>query len=207
MKLKYCSATLSPYYPTLKPSVTQSKTYPQTKPLNLAISLSQSWLSLSQSCYHLPHKYSHSPFQSCNLPHSTSPSRFRSPSRYVPHALGLPFTRYVLLSLHLQFEHWVFVGICVCKFCIFMCVEARCVRWIWVYSEWVFQSVFGLGCWVFRFALAVLVCLWALWCSRPLFSWSLAEKEQSYNEYLNIWFAIWFLLFCFCFFNYKNFEG
>ena len=39
MKLKYCSATLSPYYPTLKPSVTRAK---HTHKPNLSILLSPS---------------------------------------------------------------------------------------------------------------------------------------------------------------------
>ena len=101
-------------FPELKPSVTQSKTYPQTKPLNLAISLSQSrYLPLNLKLF--PHKYSHSPSQSRDLPQSPSPSRSRSPCRAVAHALSLPLTRYVLLSLHVQL-----VGIFVCKFVIFM---------------------------------------------------------------------------------------
>ena len=119
----------------LKPSL---PTFPQ-RLSHHPLSQSPSQLSLTFSILlsNSPTR-SQSPFQSRDLPHSMSPSCFRSPSRSVPHALGLPFTRYVSLSLHLQFEHWVFMGICVCKFCIFMCVEARCVRWIWVYSEWVF---------------------------------------------------------------------
>ena len=118
MKLEYCSPTLSPYYPTLKPSVThnseQNIPNPQTKPLNLAISLSQTrHLPLNLKLF--PHKYSHSPSQSRDLPHSPSPSRSRSPSCAVAYALGLPLTRYVSLSLHVQL-----VGIFVCKFVIFM---------------------------------------------------------------------------------------
>ena len=38
-----------------------------------------------------------------------------------------------------------------------MCVESEFIQ-----NEF-FQSVFGLGFWGFGFALAVLVCLWALW--------------------------------------------
>ena len=136
MKLEYCSATLSPYYPTLKPSVTQSKTYPQFRakhtqkfwpsqsrypPLNLKLFphkyshfASQS-RNLPLNLAIIPHKYSHSPSQSCDLPHSLSPSHSQSLSRAVAHAFGLPLTRYVLLSLHVQL-----VGIFVCKFVIFM---------------------------------------------------------------------------------------
>ena len=116
MKLEYCSATLSPYYPTLKPSVTHNRAIHTHKP-NLSILLSPSH-SASQSrdlplnLAIIPHKYSHSPPQSQDLPHSSSPSRSRSPSRAVAQGLGLPLTRYVsLLSLHVQL-----VGIFVCKF-------------------------------------------------------------------------------------------
>ena len=70
-----------------------------------------------------------------------------------------------------------------------MCVESEFIQ------NRHFQSVFGLGFWGFGFALAVLVCLWALWCSRvscihvfspvwvlpPPFSWSLVEKEQTFG--------------------------
>ena len=132
MKLEY----YSPITPHLKPSFTsftqhnipnpqQSTTYPQTKPLNLAISLSFC-LSISLSPSHfasqsrdLPlniaiilQRLINSPSQSRDLPRSPSPSRSRSPSRAVAHGLGLPLTRYVsLLSLHVQL-----VGIFVCKF-------------------------------------------------------------------------------------------
>ena len=77
--------------PTI-PNQEQSKTYPETKPLNLAISLSQSrYLPLNLKLF--PHKYSHSasqsrkyshsPSQSRDLLHSPSPSRSRSPSHKV----------------------------------------------------------------------------------------------------------------------------
>ena len=136
MKLEYCSATLSRYYPTLKPSVTQSKTYPQFRakhtqkfwpsqsrylPLNLKLFPHKYSHSAFQSrdlplnLTIIPHKYSHSPSQSRDLPQSPSPSRSRSPCRAIAHALGLPLTRYVSLSLHVQL-----VGIFVCKFVIFM---------------------------------------------------------------------------------------
>ena len=84
-------------------------------------------LSLSQSCYQLSLTFSislsnsptrsQSPFQSHSRSHSHSPSPSRSvarspfrsfawsPSRFVAHALDLLLTRYVSLSLHLQFEH------------------------------------------------------------------------------------------------------
>ena len=141
MKLEYYSA-MSPYYPTLKPFVTHN-TQPRTeqnvptntKPLNLTISLSQSRylphlplsisLSPSLNLKLFPHKYSHSssqsrkyshsPSRSRDLPHSPSPSCSWSPSRAVAHSLGLPLTRYVSFSLHVQL-----VGIFVCKFVIFM---------------------------------------------------------------------------------------
>ena len=100
---------MSPYYPTLKPSVTHNTE--QNIPTNQT---SQSrYLPLNLKLF--PHKYSHSASQSRDLPHSSSPSRSRSPSRAVAHAHGLPLTRYVSLSLHVQL-----VGIFVCKFVIFM---------------------------------------------------------------------------------------
>ena len=132
MQLEYCSATLSPYYPTLKPSVTHNRakhTQPthQTSqsrylPLNLKLFPHKYSHSSSQS-----RKYSHSLSQSHDLPHSPSPSRSRSLSlvllltlsvslsRAVANAFGLPLTRYVSLSLHVQL-----VGIFVCKVVIFM---------------------------------------------------------------------------------------
>ena len=89
--------------------------------LSLSQSPSQLSLTFSISISNSPTR-SQSPFQSRSRSHSLSPSRSvtqspfhsvaRSPSRSVAHALGLPLTRYVSLSLHLQFEHWVFVGIC-----------------------------------------------------------------------------------------------
>ena len=104
----------------LKPNL---PTFPQLTLSSLIFSIS---LSLSQSCYQLTLTFSislsnsptrsQSPFQSP----SRSRSVAQSPSCSVAHALGLPLalhlqfgiTRYVSLSLHLQFEHWVFVGIC-----------------------------------------------------------------------------------------------
>ena len=121
---------MSPYYPTLKPFVTHNtKQYIPTNqtsqsrflPLNLKLFPHKYSHSASQSrdwplnLAIIPHKYSHSSFQSRDLPHSLSPSRSRSPSRAVAHALDLPLTRYVSLSLHVQL-----VGIFVCKFVIFM---------------------------------------------------------------------------------------
>ena len=101
----------------LKPSL---PTFPQLlSHHSLSQSPPQLSLTFSISLSNSPTR-SQSPFQSHSR--SRSPFRFvaRSPSRFIAHALGLPLTRYVSLSLHLQFEHWVFVGICVCKFCIFM---------------------------------------------------------------------------------------
>ena len=112
MKLEYYSA-MSPYYPTLKPSVTHN-TQPRTEQNVPTNQTSQSrYLPLNLKLF--PHKYSHSASQSCDLPHSPSPSCSWSPSRAVAHSLGLPLTRYVSLSLHVQL-----VGIFVCKFVIFM---------------------------------------------------------------------------------------
>ena len=130
MKLEYCSAALSPYYPTLKPSVTHNRakhTQPTNQtsqsrylPLNLKLFPHKYSHSSSQSRKYShsssqSRKYSHSPSQSRDLPHSPSPSCSWSPSRAVAHSLGLPLTRYVSLSLHVQL-----VGIFVCKFVIFM---------------------------------------------------------------------------------------
>ena len=127
MKLEYCSPTLSPYYPTLKPSITHNtKQYIPTNqtsqsrylPLNLKLFPHKYSHSASQSrdlplnLAIIPHKYSHSPSQSRDLPHSPSPSRSLSPSGAVAH---VPLTRYVSLSLHVQL-----VGIFVCIFVIFM---------------------------------------------------------------------------------------
>ena len=117
----------------LKPSL---PTFPQLlSHHSLSQSPSQLSLTFSISLSNSPTR-SQSPFQSRSHSHSPSPSYSQSPSRSVArspfrsvarspshsiaHALGLPLTMYVSLSLHLQFEHWVFVGICVCKFCIFM---------------------------------------------------------------------------------------
>ena len=101
----------------LKPSL---PTFPQLlSHHSLSQSPSQLSLTFSISLSNSPTR-SQSPFQSHSCSHSLSPSRSRSPSRSVARSLDLPLTRYVSLSLHLQFEHWVFVGICVCKFCIFM---------------------------------------------------------------------------------------
>ena len=108
----------------LKPSL---PTFPQLlSHHSLSQSPSQLSLTFSISVSNSPTR-SQSPFQSRSRSHSPSPSHswspscsvtqspFRSvawsPSRSVAHALGLPLTRYVSLSLHLQFEHWVFVGI------------------------------------------------------------------------------------------------
>ena len=103
----------------LKPSL---PTFPQLlSHHSLSQSPSQLSLTFSISLSNSPTRFQ-SPFQSHSRSHSRSPSRSvaRSPFRSVAHVLGLPLTRYVSLSLHLQFKHWVFVGICVCKFCIFM---------------------------------------------------------------------------------------
>ena len=107
----------------LKPSL---PTFPQLlSHHSLSQSPSQLSLTFSISLSNSPTR-SQSPFRSHSRSHSSSPSRSwspsrsrspsssvaRSPSRSIAHALGLPLTRYVSLSLHLQFEHWVFVGIC-----------------------------------------------------------------------------------------------
>ena len=118
MKLEYYSAVT----PHLKPSVTHNRakhTQPTTEQYIPTNQTSQSRylpLILPLNLAIIPHKYSHSPSQSRDLPHSPSPSRFRSPSRAVAHGLDLPLTRYVLLlSLHVQH-----MGIFVCEFVIFM---------------------------------------------------------------------------------------
>ena len=109
----------------LKPNL---PTFPQLlSHHSLSQSPSQLSLTFLISLSNFPTR-SQSPFQSrscsrspsCSIARSPSRSVARSPSRSVAHALDFPLTRYVSLSLHLQFEHWVFVGICVCKFCIFM---------------------------------------------------------------------------------------
>ena len=98
----------------LKPSL---PTFPQLlSHHSLSQSPPQLSLTFSISLSNSPTR-SQSPFQSRSHSHSPSPSYSQSPSRSVArspfrsvaHALGLPLTRYVSLSLHLQFEHWVFV--------------------------------------------------------------------------------------------------
>ena len=128
MKLKYCSATLSPYYPTLKPSVTHNRakhTQPTNQtsqsrylPLSNSLTPSQSkaistqilsfFLSISQIL-----SFSLSISRSASF--SVAVSLSISLSRAVAHALSLPLTRYVSRSLHVQP-----VGIFVCKVVIFM---------------------------------------------------------------------------------------
>ena len=141
-------------------------TFPQLTLSSLTFLIS---LSLSQSCYQLTltfsislSSHSNSPtcsqshFQSRSRFHSQSPSRSRSPSRSVAHALGFPLalhlqfgiTRYVLLSLHLQFEHWVFMGICgiFCEgfcykgFCFVVCCYGNLLLFV---SVSVFLWIFG----------------------------------------------------------------
>ena len=115
------TATLSSLTLSISLSLSQS---PSQLSLTCSISLSNSPIC-SQSPFQSRSR-SHSPSPSCSQSPSCSvarsPSRSvaRSPSHSIAHALGLLLTRYVSLSLYLQFEHWVFVGICVCKFCIFM---------------------------------------------------------------------------------------
>ena len=142
MKLEYCSATLSPYYPTLKPSVTQSKTYPQTKPLNLAISLSQSRLSLSQS-----------PSQSCDLPLNLA-IIFHKNTLILPFnlaiclilclplAFSLPLALFLTLSVSLSQGMscsacifnlsigylWVFVFVNLCALKLGVCIESGSIQ-------------------------------------------------------------------------------
>ena len=136
MKLEYCSATLSPLYPTHKPSITQSKTYPgqyRAKHTQKFWPSQSRYLPLNLKLF--PHKYSH--FASQSRYHSTqilsfslSISRSASVSVSVSLSVSLlrccsrsrsPLTRYVSLSLHVQL-----VGIFVCKFVIF------CIVWFWV---------------------------------------------------------------------------
>ena len=129
-------------------------TFPQLTLSSLTFSIT---LSLSQSCYQLTLTFSillansptcsQSPFQSRSRSHSSSPSCFRSPPRFVAHALDLPLalhlqfgiTRYVSLSLHLQFEHWVFVGFFVKVFAIkvsvllFVVVEIFCCLFLFLF--------------------------------------------------------------------------
>ena len=119
--------TLSQFYNNIKTSSFNTnwnsayKLHSHSYCHSLSQSPSQLSLTCSISLSNSPTRFQ-SPFQSHSRSHSQSPSRSvaRSPFRSVAHALGLPLTRYVSLSLHLQFKHWVFVGICVCKFCIFM---------------------------------------------------------------------------------------
>ena len=106
---------LKPSLPTFPQLLSHHSLSQSPSQLSLTFSIS---LSNSPTC-------SQSPFQSRSRSHSPSPSCFqspsrsvarspsrsvaRSPSRFVAHTLGLLLTRYVSLSLHLQFEHWVFV--------------------------------------------------------------------------------------------------
>ena len=139
-------------------------TFPQLTLSSLTFSIT---LSLSQSCYQLTLTFSillansptcsQSPFQSRSRSHSSSPSCFRFPPRFVAHALDLPLalhlqfgiTRYVSLSLHLQFEHWVFVGICGI-FCEGFCYKGFCFVVCCCGNLLLFVSV-SILLWVFGF--------------------------------------------------------
>ena len=172
--LEYCSSLLpisikpeyGPFYLHLS---SLNPCYPHLDPTQLTLSsLTFSiTLSLSQSCYQLTLTFSillansptcsQSPFQSRSRSHSSSPSCFRFPPRFVAHALDLPLalhlqfgiTRYVSLSLHLQFEHWVFVGICGI-FCEGFCYKGFCFVVCCCGNLLLFVSVSVL-LWVFGF--------------------------------------------------------
>ena len=113
MKLEYCSATLSPYYPTLKPSVTHNRakhTQPTNQtsqsrylPLNLKLFPHKYSHSSSQS-----RKYSHSPSQSHDLPHSPSSSRSRSLSLALLLTLSISLSQGMSRST-CMFSLWVFL--------------------------------------------------------------------------------------------------
>ena len=75
--------------------------------------------------------------------------------------LGLKFAMY--FALYLGLSEWVFFCLCLVQdfgveVCYVFCVESGFIR------MGIFLCVFGLGFWGFGFDLAVLVCLWALWC-------------------------------------------
>ena len=139
MKLEYCSATLSPYYPTLKPSITQSLNHllPRAKHThkpNLSISLSPSqsrYLPLNLKLF--PHKYSHSASQSHDLPLNLANSLILPLNLAIclilrlRLTLGLPLALLLTLSVSLSqgmshsacmFSLWVFLFVNLLFLCI-----------------------------------------------------------------------------------------
>ena len=118
MQLEYCSATLSPYYPTLKPSVTHNRAK-HTQPTNQT---SQSrYLPLNLKLF--PHKYSHSASQSRDLPLNLAICL----SLHLRLALGLPVALLLMLSVSLSqgmsrstrmFNLWVFLFVNLLFLCI-----------------------------------------------------------------------------------------
>ena len=71
-----------------------------------------------------------------------------------------------------------------------MCVESRFIQ------NGYFLCVFDLGFWGFGFALAVLVCLWALWC------WVCVCLAFLFSPLFKCYIPCFFNMFSLCFFSY-----
>ena len=116
LPLSLLSQLLEPLLPTVPQLTLSSLT------LSISPSLSQSQLSLTFSILlaNSP-TCSQSPFQSRSRSHSSSPSCFRSPPRFVAHALDLP------LALHLQFG--------ITSMSRSVCIFSLSIGYLWVFAS------------------------------------------------------------------------